>query len=134
MKEKENSNWDQNLQMMTGRPLSICEEEDLKQRNILESDKLVPQEVLFRPNPKSLAIMEESFDMSVQPVVNHHQKSNSKPVKTGKKAAKVSKKTKNLKKMEELYQKQKSVDKRVTAASEVECLCCVSAISHMIIE
>ncbi|XP_063684663.1 uncharacterized protein LOC134818889 isoform X2 [Bolinopsis microptera] len=125
MKEKENSNWDQNLQMMTGRPLSICEEEDLKQRNILESDKLVPQEVLFRPNPKSLAIMEESFDMSVQPVVNHYQKSNSKPVKTGKKAAKVSsKKAKNIKKMEELYQKQKSVDKRVTAASEVECLCC----------
>ena len=133
MKEKESSNWDQNLHIMTGRPLSICElceEEDLKLGNVLESDKLVSREMLHRPSPNTLAIMEESFDLSVQPVVNHYQKSTPKPLKAGKhrlnkyQNSKMSKKAKNLKKREELYQKQKSVDKRAADASAVQCLCC----------
>ena len=116
--------------MMTGRPLSICEEEDLKQGNVLESDKLVPTEMLLRPTPNNLAIMEESFDLSVQPVVTHYQKSTPRSIRSGKhrlnknQQKRLAKKTKNLKKMDELYQKQKSVDKRAADASEVTCLCC----------
>ena len=122
--------------MMTGRPLSICEEEDLKQGgNVVESDKLVPKEMLLRPTPNNLAIMEESFDLSVQPVVKHYQKSTPKTIKSGKhrltkhqtaklaKQKKQAKQAKNLKKMDELYQKQKSVDNRAADASAMKCLC-----------
>lgn len=127
MKEKEQgSNWDQNLQIMTGRPLSICEEEDLKQsNNVLEGEKLVSRDqVLLRASPQNidLAVMEESFDLSVHPVVNHYQKPHNKSTRS--KSRRNPRKTKNRKKFEELYQKQKSVDKRTADASDVDCLCC----------
>lgn len=105
MKDQEQG-WGYNLKMMQpGAHLPICDEEDLKEKAGLE-DPLT-------------ARLDTQFDLSVSPFVHQLQMSGAKPARvprSGPPRPRIN--------LEEMYEKQKSMDKRQEKHDDLACMCC----------